>query len=798
LPRRAPGYGRRPSGSGIHRAALAAFAVALVLCHAGAAPAQDAGGPAARAEAPTVAAYRLAGPAGIDLDGRLDDVAWDRARPITDFVQVEPREGAEPSERTEVRVVYDDDALYIGAKLFGDPDAILAYKRRRDAGLGTDDRFMWILDTFRDGRTGYFFEINPAGLMGDGLLGGGRFGVNKSWDGVWEARTARLADGWSAEIRIPFSTLNFDPTDDTWGINFQRTIRQRNEEIRWAGSRRNQRLTEPVHAGTLTGIRGVSQGLGLEVTPYAVQNWRQTAGAEDPNSFPGDVGFDIGYSVTPSLRAALSVNTDFAEVEVDQRRVNLTRFPLRFPEQRDFFLEGSGVYSFAPRSGPTPYFSRRIGLREGEAVPIDFGARLGGQAGRYELGFLQVRTGATGAFGREDFTVARVKRAVLERSTIGAVYTRRATGPGPDGVAPPDRHTAGVDLDYATSRLFGDQNFEMEAFLVWNSDPDPDGGAASDVASDVAPATDPVSDVTPALSTVDGTAPGLNDLTARGFRFNFPNDLWQAHLSYREFGAAYDPAVGFVRRNDFRRVEPRVAWRPRPAFLPAVRQVTFATQFRYLESLGQGVVEERRWDFELAGIEFESGDRLQLEATHLYEYLDDGFDVAEGVSVLPGPYRNWEQRLSLRTAGRRPVSVNAELERGGFWDGDRTGVQLGLTVRPIPGVSASVDYNRNEVTLPRGAFDTNLLRFNSGWDLSPWTSLRTTLQYDDVSEVLGVFSLLRWIVRPGNEVFLVYTHNWQYTDPADDSLDSGAAHLDPRFTTLSRGASAKITYSFRW
>lgn len=738
--------------------------VGILLLTAGALPlaAQDLAAPTDRLGSPSTEAFRVAGPADIDLDGRLDDVAWERAEPITDFVQVEPREGAEPSERTEVRIVYDEDALYIGAKLFGDPGAILAYQRRRDAPLMTDDRFMWILDTFRDGRTGYFFEINPAGLMGDGLLGaGGPFGVNKSWDGVWEARTARLEDGWSAEVRIPFSTLNFDPSDDAWGINFQRTLRDRNEEIRWAGSRRNQPLFDPAHAGTLTGIRGVSQGLGLEVTPYAVQNWRQTTGATNPNSFPGDVGFDVGYSITPSLRAALSVNTDFAEVEVDQRRVNLTRFPLRFPEQRDFFLEGSGVFSFAPRSGPSPYFSRRIGLRSGEAVPIEFGARLGGQAGAYELGFLQVRTGATDLFGHEDFTVARVRRAIFERSALGAVYTRRATGPGSDGLAPPDRHTAGVDLDYATSRFFGDQNFELEAFAVWNSDADPDADH------------------------------DLNDLTARGFRFNFPNDLWQAHLSYREFGPAYDPAVGFVTRNDLRRVEPRVAWRPRPEFLPAVRQVTFAAQFRYLESLVRGVVEERRWEFDLGGFEFESGDRVNLNATHLFEYLDRSFEVADGVSVLPGAYRNWEQSVSVRTAGRRRVSADAQFARGGFWDGDRTGWELGVTIRPFPGISASVDYNRNDVTLPRGAFDTNLLRLNSGWDLSPWTSLRTSVQYDDVSEVLGLFGLLRWIITPGNEVFLVYTHNWAYTE-------AGADPLDPRFTTLTRGASAKATYSFRW
>ena len=716
--------------------------------------AQDAGATTRQGSTPELRAHRLGQDAEVELDGRLAEEAWERT-------QVEPVEGGEPTERTEVRVVYDDDALYIGAKLYDDPEGILAYQKRRDAGLGTDDRFMWILDTFRDGRTGYFFEINAAGLMGDGLLGGGgHFGVQKSWDGIWEAQVERLDDGWSAEIRIPFSTLNFNPEADTWGINFQRTIRRRNEEIRWTGWRQNQSLTEPVHAGRLDGIQGVSQGIGLEFTPYAVQNWRQTTSDPDPTSFPGDIGFDLGYSITPSLRVAASVNTDFAEVEVDQRRVNLTRFPLRFPEQRDFFLEGSGVYSFAPRSGPTPYFSRRIGLRSGEPVPIEVAGRLGGQAGPYELGFLQVHTGESRGFASEDFTVARVRRRILQQSAIGAIYTRRATAEGPDGVAPLDRHTVGADLDYTTSRLFGDQNFEMEAFLVWNSDPDRDADRS------------------------------FGDLTARGFRFNYPNDIWEAHVSYREFGPGYDPAVGFVTRNDFRRVEPRIAWNPRPESVSWIRQVGFSTQFRYLESLTEDRVEERRWDLGLLELDFESGDRLELQATHLYELLDFRFEVSDGVPILPGEYRNWEYTAQFRSASRRKVSVNAEVSRGGFWDGDRTQLQLGLDLRPVPGLSFSVDYNRNEVELPRGDFATNLFRLNNGWELSPWTSFRGTLQYDDVSDIVGLFGLFRWIVSPGNEVFLVYQHNWLRLE-GDDPLDR-------EFATLTRGASAKVTYSWRW
>jgi hypothetical protein len=705
----------------------------------------------------------------LHVNGELTEEAWALATPISDFTQQEPVEGAQPSERTEIRVVFDDDNLYIGALLFDDPEGILAHQKRRDAGLGTDDRFMWILDTFLDGRTGYFFEINPAGLMGDGLItgsGGGNrgSGINKSWDGIWEAKVARRADGWSAEIRIPFRTLNFDPEQDTWGINFQRTIRRRNEEILWRGYLRNQGLFRPVHAGRLRGLENPSQGLGLEMVPSVVANWKNVPGNADPTTYPRDLSVDLGYSITPGLRAALSVNTDFAEVEVDQRRVNLTRFPLRFEEKRDFFLEGSGVFSFSARSGPSPYFSRRIGLVDGEQIPITYGARLGGQAGRYELGFLQVRTGEERVGEErlrvpvEDFTVARVKRSFSAQSSIGAIYTRRATTPNLDRVELEDRHTAGVDLDFFTSSLFGHYNFQFEAFFVWNSNPEPD---------------------------VDRT---LSDLTARGFRLNFPNDVYRAHLSYREFGHDYDPAVGFVTRNGFRRVEPNIGWRPRPG-ISWIRRFDFSAQYRYLADLDSSVAEEKQLRLSLLGVDFESGDNLTIQATRQHESLDDLFEISDGIEILPGPYTYWETSFRGRTAGRRKLSGDAEYATGGFWDGNRDRYQLGLTLRPNPGISVGGEWERNEVRLPGGEFETTLIRFLGGWDLSPWASLTGNVQYDDISEVVGLFGKLRWILNPGNELYLVYTHNWR---------NLGPDLLDRDFETLSRGASTKLNYTYRF
>ena len=710
-----------------------------------------------RAEAPVLRAAPVPPSQSIDLDGHLGEAAWQTSTPITEFTQQEPVEGAEPTEATEIRILIDGVSLYIGAMFFDDPNGILAYQKRRDEGLGSDDRFMWILDTFLDGRTGYFFEINPAGLMGDGLLTAGG-NVNKAWDGVWEARVQRLDNGWSAEIWIPWSTLNFDPESDTWGINFQRTIRRKQEEILWTGHRRTEGLWRPVHAGRLTGLTDMSQGIGLEVKPYAVAGWTRQTTLADSTSYPRDVGFDVGYSITPSLRAAASFNTDFAEVEVDQRRVNLTRFPLRFPEQRDFFLEGSGVFNFAPRNGVEPYFSRRIGLREGNRVPIQFGTRLGGQAGRYEVGFLQVGTEDHLGIGGEDFTVARVKRQIFAESTIGAIYTRRAGGADSLGNSPADNHTAGIDLDFRTSRFLGDKNLQVDGFFVWNSNPEP---------------------------TVDRT---VSDFSARGVRIDFPNDIWQMHLSYREFGSLYDPAVGFVTRNGFRRVEPNVTWRPRPD-ISWIRQFEFGTQFRYLASIETGRPEERQWQFDLLNIDFENSADFDFGVTRQFEYLDRAFEISDGIVVQPGEYWTWEWEVSGGTPNQERISLDAGVGGGSFWSGDRFGYELQLGYRPTPGVEFSLEYERNEVALPQGAFDTNLFRLNTAWDISPWSSVTGNVQYDDVSEIIGLFLKTRWIIAPGNDLYLVYTQNWQ---------NLRADRLDPHFTTLSQGGTTKLNYTFRF
>jgi hypothetical protein len=482
--------------------------------------------------------------------------------------------------------------------------------------------------------------------------------------------------------------------------------------------------------------------------------------SEDPNSYPLDIGLDLQYNITPGLRAALTVNTDFAEVEVDQRRVNLTRFPLYFPEKRDFFLEGSGVYDFAIRNAAYPYFSRRIGLTDnGEPVPITFGLRFGGQLGAYELGFIQVRTGRYQESGSEDFTIARIKRRLFKESSIGAIYTRRAAAGFKDTANPADNHTIGLDLDLKTSRFMGDKNFQFEAFFVWHTDP------------------------------FVGGFTDFGDFSCRGVRVNFPNDLWRAHTSYREFGVGYDPAVGFKMRTGIRRLNPGIWYSPRPKRIPFIRQLEFGVNHLSLWNISSNYIESQATSVSLLGIYFESSDSFNLSVSDSFERLEEPFTIHEDIIIPVGEYRALTWSWGLSSARHRTISGSIFFSHGGFWSGHRKSYQVDLDVKPFPGVSLAAQFEKNDVDLSEGNFSTHLVRLIGEWHINPKFSLLGYLQYDDVSDILGFFWRLRWIIRPGSDLYFVYTHNWAY-DPAGLN----------RFTldTISRAAALKVNYTYRF
>jgi hypothetical protein len=705
--------------------------------------------------------------ASITLDGRPSEAAWDRVPVVSDFTQQEPVEGGAPSQRTEIRIFHTSTHLYIGATLYyADPGNITANRRQRDAGLGADDRLLWTLDTYNDGRTAYFFETNPEGLRGDGLLTTGQgSSINKSWDGIWDAEVHRNSQGWTAEIRIPFRTLQYDPTQTTWGINFQRTIRRRNEEVLWSGYKRDQGIFRPRFAGELRGLEGLSKGLGVEVTPYGIakanREWSRSGVETTPNV---EFGGEVGYAITPTLQSAVTINTDFAEVESDRRRVNLTRFPLFFPEKRDFFLEASSVFTFAPSSAQYPFFSRRIGLVGGESVPILAGARLNGRVGNYNVGFFQVRTQETLGVPAdsltvpaEDFTAARVVRSFGAGGQVGLIYTRRASH-AEDGQRFDrfqNRHTIGADLELSTSRLFGDKNLEFQAFFVGHNTP-----LRADTST-------------------------LGHRTTRGLRLNYPNDPWTAHMSYREFGNAYDPAVGFVGRRGFRRLQPSAGYEPFLEDHPWIRSLEFSTRFEYLTDL-QGTPQTVSIGVQPFGIILDSGDSFEVSGRRLFERLNGPFDIlGDGELVLPpGTYVTYTGALEFRTASYRPISGDFQLTYGGFWSGTQAELETGVTARPLTGLTFTADWEYTTATLDQGSLETHVLRLDGTYSPTPDLSVSTRIQFDNVSNRLGLFARARWIPRPGSDLFLVLTRNWR--------------RKGGRLSPLNSEVATKLTYSIRF
>ncbi len=701
----------------------------------------------------------------LNMDGKVDEDFWLNIPGNGGFLMQEPIEGGEPTEATEIRVAFDDQNIYIAAILYdSDPSGIKAFQKKRDASLLTDDRFRWIFDTFRDNRRAYFFEINPLGLRGDGLVSSGQGqNLNMDWDGIWKAWTHVGDFGWSAEIKIPFRSINFDSKSNSWGINFQRTIRRKNEELLWTGHRRNQGLLRPQNAGILTGFNDPSQGIGLEIVPYGIVQGGKEYDDEIDESIENrsaNIGFDINYNITPSLKASFTYNTDFAQTEVDDRQINLTRFPLRFPEKRDFFLEGSSILQFAPRSGVDPYFSRRIGLVGGVPIPINYGGRLLGNIGRNNIALIQVRTKQTGELNQEDFTVARYRRDFWKESSIGILYTRRSTKYDVLlGEPVQDRNTLGADLTLSTSEFLGDLVLQFSAFFVGHN---------------------------PASPLEDSTT--LMDRSVKGIRLNFPNQPWSAWVSYREFGDEYNPAVGFNRRNGFKRLQPGLNYSPLFEKSNVIREIEWGIYYEYLTSLDNELLTQNL-RFTLGEVKFESGERIGVQVSRNFEFLDEYFDILgdSSVIVVPGKYVNWSYELEVSSASFRKISGSIGYEAGGFWTGEISSIELSLTIRPIPGINLGGEYRYTKVTAENDGFDTNLFRIDLGFDFTPDISFSSNVQFDDVSKILGTNTRFRWIITPGTDVFFVYNHNW-LNNPK----------WETRLLTLQQGAALKFVYTHRF
>jgi hypothetical protein len=686
----------------------------------------------------------------IRLDGRLDEPAWATAPLIGELLQQEPLEGDAPTEATDVRVLYTTNALFFAVVCHDrDPAGIVATQLTRDAELEVDDHITLVLDPFFDHRNGFFFQVNPSGARADGQISNNAETLSRDWDGIWNAAVRRTPDGWTAEIEIPFKTLRFKPGQSTWGFNIERQLKRRQETSRWSGAMQNVWTGNLAAAGLLEGLGDVRQGRGLDVRPYV--SAARVDGRADPAA-----GIDIFKNVAPNLNAAVTVNTDFAETEADIRQVNLTRFPLFFPEKRSFFLEGAGLYDVAGLATSVdlrPFFTRRIGLVETNdeqqlQVPVRVGAKLSGRQSDYNIGVLDVQTGSltdpalpAGTVDTQNLFAMRVSRNILQQSWIGGIVTNGNPAGG-------GRNTlVGADARFATSTFRGNRNLSLDLYLF---------GVDDEVTKRSA---------------------------AGGFKLDYPNDRWDISLNWKQIGDTFQPALGFVPRTGIRKTDLGIAFQPRPERW-GVRQFYFELRPTYITNL-QNRLENWRIFTAPFNVRTESGEHLEWNYIPEFEHLDAPFEIAPGVIIPPGSYQWTTFRTEVNTATKRRWVVDAAWWWGTFYDGTRRTLELGATLKPNTHLAVGARLERNAIDLTAGSFETHLVTLRADYNFTPNLSWATLTQYDNESGVLGFQSRFRWILQPGNDLFLVVDRGWHQVP-------------DGRYESLFERGSAKLQYTFRF
>ena len=693
------------------------------------------------------------------VDGNvLDDAAWGDVPPATGFVQTEPDEGEPASERTEVRVVFTSDTIYFGVVCYDrDPSSIIVTDSRRDSSLSDSDSFQLVLDTFLDRQNGFVFGTSPSAHEYDGQLanegqGRGNFGsggqtrgagggFNLNWDGVWQVRTEVSDIGWSAEFAIPFRTIRFPPGQmQTWGVNFQRTIRRRNESAYWAPLPRQFDLFRVSLAGQLTGVEAPEAlWRTLQVTPYVVgEALRRPDGRRNDVTTLGDVGGDLKYGVTSGLTLDLTYNTDFAQVEVDDQQINLDRFNLFFPEKRPFFLENAGAFTvsnsgsagFNDTSQTELFFSRRIGIGpQGQAIPILGGARLSGKVSNsVTVGFLNMQTESVGGLTpANNFTVARVRQDLPNRSGIGGLFVnRRATG----SLAREDNYNRTYAVD---GRLGFGQN-----------------GLASGFAAQT-------------------ETPGLRDQDhAYELGVDYNAEVWQLRGSYMEMGKNFNPEVGFVGRTGFRRFDGGVfyTWRPDDLLkLQELRPHVVFTRFwnlddRFIES--SVIHMDNVWEFNDSSMLFTAWNIRK-------EGVVNDFSIS-GIPVPSGAYDWHEVSVSYNSNRSAPVFAGARLEKSGFFGGDLFSFGPSAGFRKGEALSVEVRLSRNDIDLPRGHVVTNLASTRVAYNFSPRVFAQGLVQYNDSADLWSVNLRFGWLQDANTGLFFVYSE----TDGLGDFNPAGA------------------------
>lgn len=692
------------------------------------------------------------------IDGVLDDDVWALAKPITDFHQTRPGDQTPTSEDTEVRILYTEDAIYIAARMDdSEPDLIATPTLRHGQGLGPDDRLVIILDPFNTRRTGYRFETNLNGVRHDALYTTVN-NFNADWSTIWDVKTSLYENGWIAEIEIPFKSLPMDPNTEEWGFNFGRGIRRRNEEMAWVSFNRG---FNPSIAGTLTGMRDMSQGVGLDIVPSlaVVQQKNHVSGDSNNQINPS---LDAFYRITPSLNAALTINTDFSAVNVDSRQVNLDRFNLFFPEQRNFFLNDADLFQFGnigntgnqatsdgSQQNARPYFSRKIGLGAGGApVDIEYGGRLSGRVGRWNIGTLAIQQGADGALDPSSLFISRISANVLAESNVGFIITDG------DPTSNLDNLVFGADFRYLNTRLSSGMALEGDAWYMQSE--------------------------TPGL---------VGDDASWGLGLRSPNNQgWRGGVGFKEVQENFNPAMGFVNNAGVRDYSLDFGYTHfmKPGgFLQQLQTSFDAQRVNFIE----GGLQTERLRFSVLEATTNSRDFLRIRLASNKEVVKQPFVVyrepGRQVVIEPGNYQFYRGGIRIATANQRPISFSLNTFLGDFYNGTRSNYNGQIRYQARKFIIEG-GYEFNDISLPQGDFITRLITLNTQYAFTSNFYWVTNVQYDNVSEVLGVNTRLQWIPEAGQEGFIVLNYNVEDADKDND------------FQALSADLSVKFTYTFRY
>ncbi|MBI4474140.1 MAG: hypothetical protein HY646_15830 [Acidobacteria bacterium] len=664
------------------------------------------------------------------IDGIPDEEIWRASAAAGDFIQQEPNEGEPSTERTEVRIVYDPSHIYIAVHAYdSDPQAINATEMRRDSPRILDeDNFQVIIDTFNDLRSGYMFVTNPLGAKleqqiseeGEGDRRGNNSNVNRNWDGVWDVATRRTDTGWTAEIAIPTATLRFRESDEqTWGINFMRSIRRKNEQVFWAPIPKAYGLTRVSLAGSLIGLRGLSQGMDLRIKPFLIGGVRsRTSPSATKNTFQRDSGLDVKYGITSGLNLDVTVKTDFAQVEADEQQVNLTRFGLFFPEKRDFFLENAGQFLVGTqRQEADLFFTRQIGLSStGQPIPIIAGARLTGKIGANNLALMDIQTDE--AFGKpgDNFLVTRYSRDVLSRSRIGGLFINKRASDGSHF-----NRTMAVDTTMALGSSLTINGFAAKT-----------------------------------------NTPGITDGDQSYYgRIGWRDPAWNLWGQYIDIQDNFKPEVGFVTRRGIRTTQLHFGPTPRPKRL-GVRLMEPMLQVTYTTDQDNRLVSRRV--HHMVAFNMEDGTYINFIYNDYLEHLDEVFEIRRDIGIPTGTYRFGEMIFQFNTNPSRRVYERFQYSPQTFYGGFRKDIDAAVGIRANTQLAAELSYRRNDVKLPWGEFEVNLGIVRVDYALSPKMTLRSLTQYNSSTRELSNSIRFNFIYRPGSDLYVVY--NDLYNDTA--------------------------------